>query len=127
MEHLKIERDDISERLISEREMSTKMLSAINMGQGNDAEFEQKARILQNQLDEQRIQFETTITALNSKLELKEHQMKEIENESKKEDNSLGLNIKRLQDKIAEQDEIILSLETENKQHKLQIEADFQD
>ena len=127
MEHLKIELDDISERLISDREMSTKMLSAINMGQGNDAEFEQKARILQNQLDEQRIQFETTITALNSKLELKEHQMKEIENEIKKEDNSLGLNIKRLQDKIAEQDEIILSLETENKQHKLQIEADFQD
>ena len=60
-------------------------------------------------------------------MELKEHQLKEISNETKRADDSLVKHIERLQVEIAGKNEAILTLETDNKEHNTQIKADFED
>ncbi len=75
VEHYKLERDDIQERLESEKSMNAKMMGALKEEEpkpkdGKDDEFR-----------ELKIKLETEVTKLQGQLELKDLQLKTLQEE----------------------------------------------
>lgn len=70
-----MERDDTAERLESEKWMNQKMMQALKDGSesGDEKASWKQMQEYEKQLREQKINLETEISSLNSKLTLKDH------------------------------------------------------
>jgi hypothetical protein len=118
-EHLKLEREDIAERLESEKSMNHKMMSALNGPSESDESLNDRIKELEKTLRDERINHETEISSFKAQLDLKIHQIKEIEKDISNENNRERSCEKHLQERLDDKDDRISKLERNLKESDL--------